>query len=157
MQIPKKYNLVVALLLISGVIIVWGALSITVNNTATVILQQKNFAVEIVQVGTVCPAYGTSVYSTSNSTIGLTWPAIAEPGSVSLLFCLENVGAATQANFTQGAINPTPAPGTLAISPSGSVPVLATAVTAITVSLAASTGVPASITGTTYSFSLTIA
>jgi len=157
MQFPKKYNVVVALLLTSGVILAWGALSLNVNNTATVVLQQKNFAVEIVQVGTICPAYGSSVYSTSNSTIGLTWQAIAEPGSVSLLFCLENVGAATQANFTQGAVSPTPSPGTLAITPSGSVPVLATAVTAITVSLSASTGVPASITGTTYSFSLTIA
>ena len=157
MQFSKKYNLVVALLLTSGVILAWGATLLTVNNTATVILQQKNFAVEIVQVGTVCPAYGSSVYSTTNSTIGLTWPAITEPGSVSFLFCLENVGAATQANFSQGAVNPTPSPGTLALTPSGSVPVLATAVTAITVTLSASTGVPASITGTTYSFSLTIA
>jgi hypothetical protein len=157
MQFPKKYNVVVALLLTSGVILAWGALSLNVNNTATVVLQQKNFAVEIIQVGIVCPAYGAPVYNTSNSTIALSWAAIAEPGSVSLLFCLENVGAATQANFAQGTVNPTPSPGTLVISPTGSVPVLATAVTAITVTLSASTGVPASVTGTTYSFSLTIA
>jgi len=161
MQIPKKYNLVIALLLISGVILAWGALSLNVNNSATVVIQQKNFAAEIIPVGSVCAAYGSPVYNVSNSTIALTWPQIIEPGSVSLLFCLENVGSATSATFTQGAVtgpgNSTPSPGTLTVTPSGSVPILATAVTAITVSLTASTGVPASITGTTYVFSLTIA
>ena len=157
MQIPRKYSLVIVFLMISGVILAWGALSLNVNNTATVVIEQKNFAAEIIPVGTVCPAYGASVYSVSNSSIPLTWPQIIEPGSVSLLFCLENVGSATSATFIQGTATPSPSPGTLTVTPTGSVPVLATAVTAITVSLTASTGVPASITGTTYSFSLTIA
>ena len=155
MQIPKTYNLVIALLLISGVILAWGALSLNVNNTARVAFQDKNFAPEIIPVGTVCPAYGSSVYDVSNSTIPLTWPQIIEPGSVSLLFCLENVGSATSATLIQGTVTPSPSPGTLTVTPTGSVPILATGVTAITVSLTASVGVPAS--GImTYSFSLTI-
>ena len=156
MQIPKTYNLVIALLLISGVILAWGALSLNINNTARVGIQGKNFAAEIIPVDTVCPAYGSSVYDVSNSTItNLSWPQIIEPGTVSLLFCLENVGASTSAIFTQGTVNPSPSPGTLTVTPTGSVPILATGVTAITVSLTASVGVPAS--GImTYSFSLTI-
>jgi hypothetical protein len=158
MKIPQKYNLAIALLLISGVVLAWGAMSLTVQNNAKVVIQDKNFAPEIIPVGSVCPVYGASVYSVSNSTItNLSWPQIVEPGTVSLLFCLENVGASTSAIFTQGTVNPLPSPGTLTVTPAGSVPILATGVTAITVSLTASTGVPASITGTTYSFSLTIA
>jgi len=155
MQIPKTYNLVIALLLISGVILAWGALSLNINNTARVGIQGKNFAAEIIPVDTVCPAYGSSVYDVSNSTIPLTWPQIIEPGSVSLLFCLENVGTATSATMIQGTVAPSPSPGTLTVTPTGSVPILATAVTAITVSLTASVGVPASAL-MTYSFSLTI-
>jgi len=50
MQIPRKYSLVIVFLMISGVILAWGALSLNVNNTATVVIEQKNFAAEIIPV-----------------------------------------------------------------------------------------------------------
>lgn len=156
MQIPQKYNLVIAFLLISGVVLAWGALSLNITNTATVVVQQKNLAAEIIPVGSNCPAYGGSAYNSSNSTIAVAWPQIIEPGSVSLLFCIQNVGSGTSATFTQGTVTPTPSPGTLTIAPPGNVPILAQAVTQITVSLTASVGVPGSVTGTNYTFSLTI-
>src|SRR2546425_10490755 len=69
MQIPKTYNLVIALLLISGVILAWGALSLNINNTARVGIQGKNFAAEIIPVDTVCPAYGSNPFYVSKNTI----------------------------------------------------------------------------------------
>src|SRR5437867_1335116 len=150
MHIAKKYSLVIALLGISGIIFAWGALSLTVNNSATVVIRDRNFAVEILPVASSCPQYLSPLYSVANNTIQLSWPQVVEPGSVSLLFCLSNVGAATSAVFTQGEVTPSPSPGTLTITPAGSVAITATGVMAIIVVLDASVGVPATLTGMNY-------
>ncbi len=154
MRIPRRYYPIPVVLLISGVVFAWGAatLIININNTATVIIQPKNLALDILATGSTCPAYGSSAYSQSNSTISLTWPSILEPGSSSFLFCLENVGTATSATFTQGTVTPSPSPGNLTISPLGILTIAATSVTPITTTLTASTGAPP----TQYQFTLTI-
>lgn len=134
-----------------------ASLILNINNSATVTIATKNFALEILPNGSTCPAYGAPAYNlSSNSTISLNWGTITEPGSANFLFCLENVGTATSSTFTQGTVSPPPSPGALTIAPAGSVTIAAQSVTPITVTLNVTTGVPATIPGITYSFSLTI-
>ena len=104
MGVPKRYVLIPILLLLSGVAFAWGAtLIINLNNSATVIIPNKNYAVEILPAGSTCQVYGSPVYNHStNSTIAVNWGNINEPGNTSLLFCLENVGTASSSTFTQG-------------------------------------------------------
>jgi hypothetical protein len=151
-KIPKRYYPLLIVLLISAVIIAWGGMNLNLNNTATVTLAAKNLAVDIIPSDSTCPAYGAGVYGLTNTTIALTWPVISEPGSVSRLFCLENVGTATQGTITLGTVSPSPSPGTLTIAPVGSQPITATGITSLTETLTATVGTPA----TTYSFSLVI-
>ncbi len=153
MKIPKQYYAPLVLLLIAGAIFAWGALTLDISNTATVVVNAKNLAVDIIASTSTCPVYGSNAYSLSNSTISLTWPTVNEPGSSGFLFCLENVGSSTSVTFTQGTVTPSPSPGTLTTSPTGPVSIAAKGVTPIPTTLTATIGVP----DTTYTFTLTIA
>ncbi len=153
MQIPRRYYLALILLIVSGLMIAWGASQLSVSNTATVTLASKNFALDIIATSSSCPAYASNSYSSTNASLGLAWPSIAEPGSASFLFCLENVGTATSATFTQGTVTPSPSPGAVSLSPAGPVTITPQGVTSITTTLTATIGTPPS----TYLFTLTIA
>jgi len=137
--------------------VAYAASTLSVNNSITVSIGQKNILQDIISATGTCPAFASTHYSDGNT--NSTIPGFSgsmSPGSTqTLLFCIENTNnQAVTVTFVQGTVTPSPAPGTITIT-GGSLPVPASSVASSSQTLTVSLGVPPTTT-TPYGFTITI-
>lgn len=155
---PKRIKLVrVAIALIAVSLagyVAYASSQLSLSNTITVTTGAKNIFQDVIASTGTCPAFGSTHYTdgSTNSTATAFSGNLPSPGTQVALFCVENTNnSPVTVTIAQGAVTPSPAPGTLTIT-GGSLTIPNSSVASSTQTLTVSANVPA----TGYSFAITI-